>query len=122
MAIAAEEVFRKTMTSAERKAAARRAKRLTEEYLTLQELRKARALTQVQLAEALGKNQVSIAQLEKRTDMLISTLRSHVEALGGNLSLVVQFEDREPVFLTGLSDDQPSPAPSVAHKRASSRR
>ena len=51
--------------------------RLRAEYLTLKDLRKARKLTQVRLAETLGQTQVSIAKLEKRTDLLLSTLRRY---------------------------------------------
>jgi hypothetical protein len=43
--------------------------------------------------------------MEKRTDVLLSTLRSYIEAMGGRLDLVVQFPDREPVILQGLSDE-----------------
>jgi len=111
VAIPAEKVFRKIMTPGQRAEAARRAAERAELYVTLQALRKARALTQVQLASILGKNQVAIAQLEKRTDMLLSTLRSYVQAMGGNLSLVVQFPDREPVILSGLDDDELAEAP-----------
>lgn len=85
------------------------AERLRAEYLTLKDLRKARELTQVQLAELLGQNQVSIAKLEKRTDILLSTLRRYVEAMGGRLDLVVAFPDRPPVYLDKLGAiDEPS--------------
>ena len=80
------------------------ADRLRAEYLTLQDLRKARDLTQVQLAETLGQGQVSIAKLEKRSDLLLSTLRRYVEGMGGKLSLVVEFPDRAPVRLAGIAD------------------
>jgi DNA-binding XRE family transcriptional regulator len=86
--------------------------RLQAEYMTLQDLRKAREMTQVRLAEILGKSQVTVAQLEKRTDVMLSTLRSYIEAMGGQLDLVVRFPDREPVVLQGLSDDGPAPNPS----------
>jgi hypothetical protein len=65
-----------------------------------------------------GKEQVAISQIEKRTDMLLSTLRGYVEAMGGNLSLVVQFDDREPVFLTGLSDEEPRSRPRRVVERS----
>ena len=71
--------------------------RLQAAYLTLQDVRKARELTQLRLAELLGKSQVTIAQLEKRTDVLLSTLRSYIEAMGGQLELVVRFPEREPI-------------------------
>jgi len=78
------------------------AARLRAELLTLRDLRKARELTQVQLAETLGQTQVSIAKLEKRSDLLLSTLRRYVEAMGGRLNLIVEFPDRPPVRLVGL--------------------
>ncbi len=80
------------------------AARLTEEYQTLQELRKSQDLTQERLAKDLGKSQVSIARMEKRSDLLISTVRSYVEAMGGELNLVVRFPGKPPVILDGLGD------------------
>ncbi len=74
-------------------------------YMTLKDLRRAHDMTQVHLAKQLGKSQVTIAQMEKRTDLLLSTLRHYVEALGGQLDLVVQFPDQAPVILKQLSDD-----------------
>lgn len=80
------------------------------EYLTLRELRKARDLTQHQLAETLGIRQATVAQMEKRSDLMLSTLRSYVEAMGGRLSLTVEFPDKPPVHLAHLAElDQPSP-------------
>jgi len=52
--------------------------------MPLNELRQARGLSQKTLAEVLHVQQPSIAKIEKRTDMYISTLRSHIEAMGGN--------------------------------------
>ena len=85
------------------------ADRMHAEYLTLQELRKAKALTQVQLAETLGIRQATVAQLEKRSDLMLSTLRSYVEAMGGHLRLLVDFPDRPPVSLEGLGDTEEPP-------------
>ena len=83
--------------------------RLRDEYLTLKDLRKARKLTQVQLAETLGQKQASIAKLEKRTDLLLSTLRRYIEAMGGKLNLSVEFPDRPPVLLDGIGEaDEPA--------------
>jgi DNA-binding XRE family transcriptional regulator len=112
MAISAEDVFAKSMTPEQRAAAAQRGHELVLQYLTMQQLRKARHLTQEQLAQMLGKDQVQISQLEKRSDMLLSTLRSYVEAMGGSLHLVVEFENSPPVFLSGLTDDTDVPASS----------
>lgn len=61
--------------------------------MPLHELRQARGLSQKMLAEVLHVQQPSIAKMEKRTDMYISTLRSHIEAMGGQLEVVARFPD-----------------------------
>jgi len=61
--------------------------------MPLNELRNARGLSQKLLAEALHIQQPAIAKLEKRTDMYISTLRSHIEAMGGELEIIARFPD-----------------------------
>jgi DNA-binding XRE family transcriptional regulator len=81
-----------------------RAGELIAEEMTLQDLRKARALTQVRLAELLSIKQESVSSLEKRSDLLLSTLRSYVEAMGGELTLVASFPDRPPVKLATLGE------------------
>ncbi len=80
------------------------ADRLHAEYLTLQELRKAKALTQTQLAGALGVRQATVAKYERQSDLLISTLAGYVEAMGGKLKLVVEFPDRPPITLEKLGE------------------
>ena len=82
------------------------AERLHAEYLTLQELRKAKRLTQVQIAELLNIQQASVAQMEKRSDLMLSTLRSYIEAMGGKLRLMVEFPNHAPVSLEGLGDTE----------------
>ncbi len=61
--------------------------------MPLNELRQARGLSQKMLAEVLHVQQPSIAKIEKRADMYISTLRSHIEAMGGQLEIVARFPD-----------------------------
>lgn len=61
--------------------------------MPLQELRHARGLSQETLAAALHVRQASISKLERRTDMYISTLRSHIRAMGGELEIVARFPD-----------------------------
>jgi DNA-binding XRE family transcriptional regulator len=80
------------------------ANRLYSEYLTLKELRKAQDLTQVQLAQTLGIRQSTLAQMEKRNDLMLSTLRSYVQAMGGELQLLVSFPGKEPISIEGLSN------------------
>ena len=85
------------------------AARLHTEYLTLQELRKARELTQVQLSATLGIQQATVAKYERLSDLLLSTLTSYVRAMGGSLKLMVEFPGKEPVALEGLGDtEEPS--------------
>lgn len=72
--------------------------------LTLAELRKARSLTQDQLAADLQVGQASIAKLERRTDMYLSTLRRFVQAMGGELEIVARFPDQPDVRLRGLGE------------------
>lgn len=61
--------------------------------MPLHELRQARGLSQQTLAETLHVQQPAIAKLEKRTDMYLSTLRHHIEAMGGELEVVARFPD-----------------------------
>lgn len=83
--------------------------RLYAEYQTLKELRKARELTQVKLAEALNVRQATVAKMERRSDLMISTLRGYVEGMGGKLSLVVEFPGKKPVALRGLAEADEEP-------------
>jgi len=94
----------KKLSAAQRKKVEARAAELIAEEMTLRELRKARKLTQVRMAKALGITQDGVCRLEQRSDLLLSTLRKTVEAMGGNLSLVAEFPDRAPVVLAGISE------------------
>ena len=97
-----------TLDSARRAGIEAEAARLHTEYLTLQELRKAKALTQVQLAETLGIQQATVAKYERQSDLLLSTLTSYVRAMGGSLKLMVEFPGKVPVALEGVADtDEP---------------
>src|ERR1035437_2441058 len=63
--------------------------------MALNEWRKARKFTQAGLAATFGVDQGSISKMEQRTDMYISTLRSYVEAMGGNLRVTASFPEGE---------------------------
>jgi hypothetical protein len=65
----------------------------------------------VRTAKELGIGQDGVSKLEKRADLMISTLRKTVEAMGGNLSLVAEFPDREPVLLSGIAESELAPKP-----------
>jgi DNA-binding XRE family transcriptional regulator len=94
----------KGISCARRKKIEARAAGLIAEEMTLQELRQARKLTQVRMAKVLGITQDGVSRIEKRSDLLLSTLRKTVEAMGGNLSLIAEFPDREPVVLSGIAE------------------
>lgn len=109
----------RNLAPARRRKVEARASELIAEEMTLRELRTARKLTQVRMARTLGITQDSVSRLEKRSDLLLSTLRKAVEAMGGNLSLVAEFPDRPPVVLAGIAEEEASPTP---RKRRSSHR
>jgi DNA-binding XRE family transcriptional regulator len=100
------ERIRKQLSPSRRKKAEARAAQPIAEEMTLQELRRVRKLTQVRMAKELGISQDGISKLEKRTDLLLSTLRKSVEAMGGSLSLVAEFPDRNPVVLSGIAEQE----------------
>ena len=102
--------IKKELSPPRRKKVDARAAQLIAEEMTLQELRRARKLTQVRIARELGMSQDGVSKLEKRSDLLLSTLRKAVRAMGGNLSLVAEFPDRAPVVLSGIADDLTEPA------------
>ena len=112
------ERIRKELSAARRKKIARRAAQLIAEEMTLQELRRARRLTQVSMAKALGISQDAVSRLEKRSDLLLSTLRKTVEAMGGSLSIVAEFPDRAPVVLSGISTSDKDPERPKGRKHA----
>ena len=74
------------------------------ELATLRDLRLAAMQTQEDLALALGVRQDTISRLEQRSDMLLSTMRRYVEAMGGQLDLVASFPNRPSVKLVHLAD------------------
>jgi DNA-binding XRE family transcriptional regulator len=108
--------------------AQRRAKVATRaaELATLKDLRQAVERTQEDLADALGVGQDSISRLEQRSDMLLSTLRRYVEAMGGKLELVAQFPNRPPIVIDRLTQKpaahrKGSKAPGVRASSAAAR-
>jgi DNA-binding XRE family transcriptional regulator len=78
------------------RAKSRAAKMIAE--MPLQELRRARSLSQTQLASLLGTTQPEVSKIEQRADMYVSTLRSYIEAMGGALQIVAHFPDGDVVI------------------------
>jgi DNA-binding XRE family transcriptional regulator len=100
------------LSPSDRKRVEARAAELITEEMTLRDLRRVLKMTQTSMAVAIGVGQESISKLENRGDLRVSTLRKAVEALGGSLSLIVNFPDKESVRLAGIADAKPK-----AHRR-----
>lgn len=103
------------LNAAQRKKVEERAAELIAEEMSLRDLRKARKLTQARVAKTLGITQDSVSRLEKRSDLLISTLRKTVKAMGGDVRILAEFPDRAPVQLSELSEDNPRRKSSRRH-------
>src|SRR5438034_2775002 len=116
MAKNVNEIIRR-LSPARRKRVEKRATQMIAEEMTRQELRRARERTQVEVAKALGITQDSVSRLEQRADLLLSTLRNYVEALGGSLSLIAEFPDHDPVVLSGIANDDMEPVKPKSRKR-----
>ncbi|HSW70735.1 MAG TPA: XRE family transcriptional regulator [Gammaproteobacteria bacterium] len=85
--------LRKKMPLSAQKAAAKTKRMLKE--MPLQELRQAHQISQERMAELLHTKQANVSRIERRTDMYISTLRSYIEAMGGQLDIVARFPNGE---------------------------
>lgn len=86
--------LRKKMSLAAQKMAEAKAKVMIRE-MALNDLRQARSLSQERLAQVLRTKQANVSKIERRTDMYISTLRSYIEAMGGELEITAHFPDTE---------------------------
>jgi len=105
------------LNAAQRKKVEERATELKAEEMSLRDLRKARKLTQARVAKVLGVTQDSVSRLEKRSDLLLSTLRKTVKAMGGDVRIIAEFPDRAPVTLSELSEDDRPRKSSRRHAR-----
>jgi transcriptional regulator with XRE-family HTH domain len=104
MATTLNEIMARLPAARRRRIEARAAERIAEE-LALRDLRKALGKTQVEVARRLKISQVTLSDTERRGDVMLSTLRKYVSALGGKLELVARFPDRTAVRI----------APTVEH-------
>jgi transcriptional regulator with XRE-family HTH domain len=104
-----------------------RYRELKEEVESLRQLRKVAGKAQADIAAALHIKQPSVSKIERQADMYLSTLRSYVEAIGGELELVVHLPSRPALHLHNLGDILPEPKSSApsrvarATKRATAR-
>jgi len=86
-----------SLPKAQREAIQQRAAEIELEIMTLKKLREAQEITQEELADQLGITQASVSRLEKRSDMLISTLNEVITKLGGELVVTAKFRNMAPV-------------------------
>lgn len=99
--------------------------RRTRELATLKDLRRAVARTQEDLAASLGVGQDTVSRIERRSDLLLSTLRRYVEAMGGKLELVAHFPNRPPLVIEQIAEETHGPVkrrPTGKRPRSSGRR
>ena len=114
--------FTSDFTAEEHEATSARLRAMVQEELTLRDLRHARNLTQARMAELMGVEQENVPRLERGADLLLSTLGDYVAAMGGQLRLIAEFPNRQPVAIA-LSDLVEAPPPkrrATARSRATS--
>jgi hypothetical protein len=106
-----------------------RYRELKDEVESLRQLRKVAGKAQTDIAAALHIKQPSVSKIESQADMYLSTLRSYVEAIGGELELIVRLPSRPAmrlqrladVFTTPRTEARPRAARPSTVKRASKR-
>ena len=106
MATTIDKVIKRLPSKRRAKIKARTAELIAEE-MTLRDLRNAMELTQKRMAEMLGIGQDSVSRLEQRSDLLLSTLQSYVEAMGGTLH-VIHSSAWKPALLSAEGNAAPS--------------
>ncbi len=88
--------------------------------MKLGELRKARRLSQAQIAASLGLSQGDVSKLERRAELYVSTLRRFIEAAGGELEIIAKFPNTAPIALEFLIDNVPTQPERATPKRKAS--
>ena len=94
----------KTLSSVRKEKIKRRAQDLVTQEMSLRDLRKALELTQNDLSSKLHIKQEAVSRIERRSDLLLSTLSSYIEAMGGELSIVAKFPRRPAIKVTGFEE------------------
>lgn len=110
-----------TLPKARQARVERRYRELKDEVESLQQLRRAAGKAQIDVAAVLKIKQPSVSKIEKQTDLYLSTLRTYVEALGGELDLVVRLPSRRAVRIRQLGQIVGDQAPPRRSRRAKPR-
>lgn len=101
----------------EQEAIEARYQELKQDVEGLRELRQIAGKAQADIASALNIKQPSVSQIERQTDMYLSTLRSYVEAVGGRLELTVKLPSRPALKLHSIGDVTAPTAPARSPPR-----
>lgn len=107
----------KTLSVERQEKIARRATELIEEEMSLRGLRETCELTQEHMAKLLDIPQGSVSRMEKQRDWRLSTLRSYVRAMGGELDVVVRLPHHAPIRLINSSIEKIETKPPTERKR-----
>ena len=102
--------------------AAQMAQEMIDHADSLADVRKAMSKTQSEIARELGVGQVAVAQMEKRSDLLLSTLQRYVRAAGAELSVVIRTKQGAEIVLQSLGDLVGKKKPSVKPQRTAGAR
>lgn len=87
------------------------------EIMSLRDMRKAFHQSQESVAKALDMEQESVSRMERRTDLLLSTMRKYVAAMGGDLKLIAEFPNRPPIRIDTLGSLSERSEPDATPKR-----
>jgi len=91
---------------------------------SLAAIRKVAGLTQAELGDLLGINQNAVSQMEKRTDVYLSTIRNVALALGYELEVAFRTQEGKRLPLPNFQpwNDKPAPAPAKAERKSAPRK
>lgn len=105
------ELREKVVANPERRERVEHIEEAYDALLSLADLREARGVTQVQLAEMLGVSQPAVSKIE-HGNVSISTLLRYVQALGGHLELKASFPEHpeHEVAVDVVGDREAAPA------------
>src|SRR5260370_40908108 len=81
-----------------------RYREMKDEVESLRELRQVAGKAQAEIAAALNIKQPSVSKIEKQADMYLSTLRSYVKAIGGELDPMVRLPKHGVLRIQHLCD------------------
>src|SRR5215813_4511777 len=99
-----DRAFSRMVSSLPRQRSGKRRHQLKQEVKSLRELRLIAGKAQAEVATALQIKQPSVSKIETQVDMYLSTLRAYVEAIGGELELVIRLRERPLLRLYRLGD------------------